>query len=86
MLKFSIYLPIRAGMNTTIAHAQAGSIIRTATKLFDLVVESRQIDARSPEGIELYSEIVYGALWRAAPRATMQELLELFDEPVSAVA
>ncbi|MBB3001695.1 hypothetical protein [Paraburkholderia tropica] len=86
MLKFSIYLPIRAGMNTTIAHAQAGSIIRTATKLFDLVVESRQIDARSPEGIELYSEIVYGALWRAAPRATMQELLDLFDEPVSAVA
>ncbi|TDG10575.1 hypothetical protein E1N52_04325 [Paraburkholderia guartelaensis] len=61
-------------MNKTIPHTQAKSILDTATRLFALIVEARQIDPGSHEGIELYSEIVYGALWRAAPSAAMESL------------
>ncbi|MEX3961067.1 hypothetical protein AB4Y42_02435 [Paraburkholderia sp. EG286B] len=75
-IKFSLHMPICIGMNTTISHAQAEAILDAAKKLFDLIVQAKHIDAGSPDGIELHSEIVYGALWRAAPSAAMESLYD----------
>jgi hypothetical protein len=83
VIKFSLHTPICIRMNTTISHAQAEAIIDAAKKLFDLVVEARRIDAESPDGIELHSEIVYGALWRAAPSATKESVFHLLHKTFS---
>ncbi|WP_156965953.1 hypothetical protein [Paraburkholderia bannensis] len=64
-------------MTTTLTKAQAEAILDTATKLFDLVVEARQIAEGSPEAQEIYTRIVHGALGDAAPTATVKDILTL---------
>ncbi|WP_224017220.1 MULTISPECIES: hypothetical protein [Paraburkholderia] len=68
-------------MNTTITKAQAEAILNTASKLFGLLVEARQLDPDSAEGKQIYNKFVFGALDTACPNATQREKLVLFGSP-----
>lgn len=70
-------------MNTIITKAQAEAILDTATKLFDLVLEARQINEESPEGRDLYTKIVHGALAEVMPDATLEAVFDLLHKPAT---
>lgn len=80
-LKFSILVPTGAVMSVAVTKAQAESILDTATKLFDLVAEAKQIREGSPEAESLYGKIVYGALGEVMPKATLEAVFDHLRKP-----
>jgi hypothetical protein len=68
-------------MNTTITKAQAQAILDAANKLFDLVLDAREITEDSPEGRAIYDRIVEGAIAEVMPDATYETLFYLLDKP-----
>ncbi|MFM0495636.1 hypothetical protein [Paraburkholderia caledonica] len=68
-------------MKTTVTKAQAEAILESATSLYELLLDVREISCDSPEGGALYDKIVEGALTEVMPDATYQTLFELLNKP-----
>lgn len=68
-------------MKKTITKAQVEAILEAANKLFDLVLEAKEIDEMSPEGRTLYDKIVESAIVEVMPDYTYEQLHELLGKP-----
>ncbi|MGF6549353.1 hypothetical protein [Paraburkholderia youngii] len=81
VLKFSVPVPIDAGMKTTITKAQAEAVLDAADQLYEILLGVKEINDSSPEGRALYDKIVLGALAEVMPHATLETVIELSEKP-----